>query len=209
MSSQEIKFRDKKGDKREFYLSKKAIPLDSVNLDKIVVSNKWKINDKTCKYICGYLNNGIIQPLCVILPQMNGYIKYFEAGAKNMSFVTGNEKIYEKYNEIWDVIKKLLKLKFTVDAIRDNKYLIAKVKVLNGMINTTFTSNHMHAQDEHVPAERNRYLCIPAIDIDSVLKVDGKVYPQVYLEQCKYKLKKRRPADFVDLDIIDEDSDSD
>ena len=56
MSSQEIKFGDKKVDKRKFSLSNKAIPLDSVDLDEIVVSNKWKINDKTCKYICGYIN---------------------------------------------------------------------------------------------------------------------------------------------------------
>ena len=122
MSSQKIKFGDTKIDKREFYLSKKAIPLDSVDLSKIVASNKWKINDETCKYICGYLDEDIIQPLCVILPQMNGYIKYFDDGAKNMSFVTSNEKIYKKYNEVWDVIKKLLKLKFTVNPICDDKY---------------------------------------------------------------------------------------
>ena len=56
--------------------------------------------------------------------------------------------------------------------------------------------------------EKNNYICIPAIDIDSVLKIDKKVYPQAYLEQCKYKLKKRRPVDFIDLEIIDEDDDS-
>ena len=108
---------------------------------------------------------------------MNGYIKYFDDGAKNMSFVTNNKKIYEKYNEIWDAIKKLLKLKFTVDPICNDKYLIAKVKVLNGIINTTFNSYHVQVEDEHVPAERNRYLCIPAIEIDSVLKFDKKMYP--------------------------------
>ena len=56
--------------------------LDSVDLNKIVVSNKWKINDTTYKYLCGYLNYDVIQPLCVNLPQMNGYIKYFDDGGK-------------------------------------------------------------------------------------------------------------------------------
>ena len=56
-----------------------------------------------------------------------------------------------------------------------------------------------------MPIERNHYICIPAIDIDSVLKIDKKVYPQAYLEQCKYKLKKRKPVNFIDLEIIDED----
>ena len=50
----------------------------------MVVSKKWKINDTTYKYICGYLNNDTIQPLCVILPQMNGYMKYFDDGGKNL-----------------------------------------------------------------------------------------------------------------------------
>ena len=75
MSSQKIKFGDKEVDKKEFYSSKQAIFLDSVDLNKIVVSNKWKINDTRYKYLCGYLNNDVIQPLCVILPQMSGYIK--------------------------------------------------------------------------------------------------------------------------------------
>ena len=91
--------------------------LDSVDLSKIVVSSRWKLNDTTYKYFCGYLNNDVIKPLCIILPQMNGYIKYSEDGGKNMSFVTDDEKVSEKYNEIWHVVKGLLKLKFTTSPI--------------------------------------------------------------------------------------------
>ena len=82
MSSKKIKFGDKKVDKKEFYSSKQAILLDSVDLNKIVVSSGRKTNDTTYKYLCGYLNNDVIEPLCVILPQMNGYIKYFNDGGK-------------------------------------------------------------------------------------------------------------------------------
>ena len=57
--------------------------------------------------------------------------------------------------------------------------------------------------------EKNHYICIPAIDIDSVLKIDKTAYPQAYLEECKYKLKKRKPASFIDSEIIDDDSDDD
>ena len=153
--------------------------------------------------MCGYLNDDVIQPLCVILPQMNGYIKYFEDGGKNMSFVTDDEEVYEKYNEIWKVIRKLLKLKFTVGPVRDDKYIVPKLKIFNRINRTTFTNNI-------IPIERNSYTCIPAIDIDSVLKVDNKrAYPQAYLEQGKYKLKKRRVVNFIDDEIIDEDSDND
>ena len=190
MSSQKIKFGDKEVDKKEFYSSKKAILLDAVDLSKIVVSSKWKINETTYKYLCGYLNYDVIQPLCVILPQMNGYIKYFDNGGKNMTFVTDNEKVYGKYNEVWEVNRKLLKVKFTVNPVRDDKYLVAKLKIFNRINRTTFNNNN---NKNNIPIERNHYICIPAIDIDSVLKIDNKrAYPQAYLEQCKYKLKKER-----------------
>ena len=200
MSSRKIKFGDKEVDKKKFYSSKQAISLYSVDLPKIVVSKKWKINDTTYKYLCGYLNNDTIQPLCVILPQMNGYIKYFNDGGKNMSFVTVDEEIYEKYNEIWEVIRKLLKVNFTVGPVRDDKYLVAKLKIFDRIDRTTFTNNA-------TPIERNHYICIPAIDIDSVLKIDKRVYPPAYLEQCKYKLKKRKHLNFIDDEIIDDDTD--
>ena len=48
-----------------------------------------------------------------------------------------------------------------------------------------------------------------AIDIDSVLKIDKKAYPQAYLEECKYKLKKRKLVSFINSEIIDDDSDVD
>ena len=56
--------------------------------------------------------------------------------------------------------------------------------------------------------EKNHYICIPAIDIDSVLKTDKKAYSQAYLEECKYKLKKRKKS-FIDSEIIDDNDDSD
>ena len=202
MSLKKIKFGDKEVNKKEFYSSKQAIPLDCVDLDKISVSSKWKINETTYNYLCGYLNNDVIQPLCVILPQMNGYIKYFDNGGKNMTFVTDNEKVYDKHNEIWEVIRKLLKAKFTVNPVQDDKYLVAKLKIFNRINRTTFNNN--------IPIERNHYICIPAIDIDSVLKIDNKrAYPQAYLEQCKYKLKKKKIVNYIHDEIIDEDSDSD
>ena len=198
MSSQKIKFGDKEVDKKTFYSSKEAILLDSVDLSKIVVSSKWKLNDTTYKYFCGYLNNDVIKPLCVILPQMNGYIKYFDDGGKNMSFVTDDEKVYEKYDEVWNVVKGLLKLKFAASPMRNDKYILAKLKIFKKKNLTTFNNNI-------IPIEKNHYICIPVIYIDSVLKIDKKVYLQAYLEECKYKLKKRKIESFIDSEIIDDD----
>ena len=181
--------------KKEFYLS--------VDLSKIVVSSKRKISNTKYKYFCGYLSNDIIQPLCIILPQMSGYIKDFDDGGKNMSFVTNDKEVYKKYNEIWEVVKKHLKLKFFVNPVRDDKYIIAKLKIFKNINMTTFTNNT-------IPEENTRYTCISAIDIDSVLKIDKKSFPQAYLEQCKYRIKKRKRSRYIDhLKIIDYDSEND
>ena len=92
-----------------------------------------------------------------------------------MSFVTDDEKIYKKYNEIWEVVRNLLKIDVTVNPVRDNIYLIAKLKIFNEINRTTFNNNN------YILMERNHYICIPVIDIDSVLKIDKRAYPQAYL----------------------------
>ena len=122
---------------------------------------------------------------------MSGYIKYFDDGGKNMSFVTDDEKVYEKHNEAWEVVRKLLKLKFTVNPVRNDKYILAKLKIFNGLNRGTFTDNIILIEKG-----------------DSVLKIEKRAYPQAYLEQCKYKLRKRKPINFIDFEIIDESDDS-
>ena len=51
------------------------------------------------------------------------------------------KEIYEKYNEIWEVVKKLLKLNFTVGPVRDNNYIVVKLKIFNRINRTTFTDD--------------------------------------------------------------------
>ena len=65
---------------------------------------------------------------------MNEYIKYFDDGGKNMLFVTDDEKVYEKYHEIWNVVKSLLKLKFAASPIRNDEYILAKLKLFKKKI---------------------------------------------------------------------------
>ena len=70
------------------------------------------------------------------------------------------------------------------------------------MINTLFSKDEL-------PKERNHYVCIAAICIDSVLRVDKKNYPQVYLEKCKNKMRKRKLVDFIDVEVDLSSTDSD
>ena len=83
-----------------------------VNVDQIVVSEKFKHSNEGFKYFIGYQQSGIVKPLCIIFPQMSRYIKYFESGGKNMSSFIKDDKVWEKYEKIWDVIKNKLGIKF-------------------------------------------------------------------------------------------------
>ena len=92
-----------------------------------------------------------------------------------MSFLIEDEDVYLKYNEIWNKIKKLLGVKLHIQPIYDDKYIKNKVKTFNSVINTLFSGNE-------IPKEKNRYICITEIYVDSVLKIDKENYPQGYLE---------------------------
>ena len=122
MSEKTLKFNDIRVNKKEFHKSKQPVEIMSVNIDQIVVSDKFKHSDKGFKYFIGYREGGIVKPLCIILPQMNAYIKYFENGGKNISFLIKDNEVWEKYEQIWDVMKNKLSIKFHSKPIYDKKY---------------------------------------------------------------------------------------
>ena len=69
---------------------------------------------------------------------MSGYMKYFENGSKNISFLIKDDEVWGKYDTIWDVIKDKLGIKFQSEAVYEYKYLKAKVREFNGVIKTNF-----------------------------------------------------------------------
>ena len=113
----------------------------SVNLDQIIVSDKFKHSDESFKYFIGYEEGEIVKPLCVILPQMSGYIKYFENGGKNVSFLIKDDEVWGKYEEIWDLIKNKLGIKFHSKPVYEQKYLKANVREFDGVIKANFLGN--------------------------------------------------------------------
>ena len=128
--------------------------------------------------------------MSIILPQVTGWIKYFENGEKNISFKIKDDEVYLKYNEIWNKIKKLLGgLKLSSEPIYDDQYFKTKVKTFSEVIKTLFDGNE-------IAKGKIEFVCIPCISIDSIPKVDKIYYPQVYLEQCKYKVKRKRNEKF-------------
>ena len=140
---------------------------------------------------------------------MNGYIKHFENGGKNMSFMIKDNNVLDKYNKIWNLTENKIVIKFHSEPIYDQTYIKAKVREFDGVIKTNFLGNG-------APKENMHYACIAYITVDSVMKTDKKYFPQVYLEECKYKIKKIQMPRFINAELksdsdleLDTDSDSD
>ena len=167
MSEKTLKFNNIRLNKKEFHKSKEPIDLLSVDLDQIVVSYKFKHNDEGFKYFIGYLKGEIIKPLCIILPQMSGYIKYFENGSKNMSFLIKNDELWDRYDKIWDVIKDKLGTKFHSEPVYKYKYFKTKLREFDGAIKTNFFG-------KGIPKENMYYTFVACITIDSVSRINKK-----------------------------------
>ena len=116
---------------------------------------------------------------------MSVYIKYFENGGKNMSFVIKDDMCLDKQNEIWDKIKGQLNIKFHSTPVYDEKYIKRKVREFNGVIKTNFLGDEILKESVHCTF-------IACITIDSVMRMEKKNCPRVYLEECKYKIKRQR-----------------
>ena len=119
---------------------------------------------------------------------MSGYIKYKVY------------KVWDKFNKIWDVVENKLDIKFHSKPVYEYKYLKTKVREFNGEIKTNFLNNGM-------PKENMHYSCIACITIDSVINFNKKNHPQVYLEECKYRIKKTQMPKFI-KNKLKSDSDS-
>ena len=163
-----LKFNNIILNQKKFHRSKEPINLFSVDSDQVAVSHKFKHNDEGFKYFIGYLKGEIIKPLCIILPQISGYIKYFENDSKNIYFLIKDDEVWDKYDKIWDVIKDKLNIKFHSEPVYEFKYLKTKGREYNGEIKTNFLNNGM-------PKENMRCSCIASITIDSVINFNKKI----------------------------------
>ena len=202
MSEKALKFNNIRVNKKEFHKSKEPTDLMSEIIDQIVVSDKFQHKNEGFSYFIGYQEGGIVKPLCVISPQMSGYIKCFENGGKHMSFLIKDDEVLEKYEKIWDVIKNKVSIKFHREPVYDKAYTKAKVKELDDVIKTNFLG-------DDVPKENMHYTCIACINIDSVMTVDKKNHPQVYLEECKYRVKKIQISRFIKTELKSDSEPSD
>ena len=85
-----------------------------------------------------------------------------------MSFVIEDDDVLNEYNEIWDMIKEKLNVKFHSMPVYDEKYIKSKVKEFNGVVKTNFLG-------DEIPKENMHYTCIACITIDSVMRMEKRI----------------------------------
>ena len=133
----------------------------------------------------------------IILLQTTGYIRCFENWGENISFVIKDDDVLDKYKETWNKVKETLSIKFLSMPVYYEQYINAKVREFNGVIKTNFLG-------DEVPKVNKHYTCIACITIDSVMRMEKKNYPQVYLEECKYRMKKTKMTKFIEAELESE-----
>ena len=83
--------------------------------------------------------------------------------------------------------------------VYNEKYIKSKVKEFNSATKTNFLG-------EEIPKEGVYYACIACITIDPVMRMEKKNYLQVYLEECKYKIKRIRMSEFINAELESDSS---
>ena len=195
MGGKSINFDDKKINKSNFYKNKKLFSLNDIDVNKILVSKKESYGTKySRKYFIGYTNDDVIRPLCIILPQMVGYVKHFDSN-KTMSFKVSDNKLLKKYNKIWEKVGNLLDIEFDREPVYGDadKYIKTKIKMYGDRVNTNFHGTK-------VPKENASHKCLSLIVLDSVIRVNKKYYRQTLLEECKYVIKKNKTENLINND---------
>ena len=96
-----------------------------------------------------------------------------------MSFKVDDNKLFKKYNRIWEIISNLLNIEFDSEPVYgdNDKYIKTKIKMYDGRVNTNF-------QSRKVPKEDASYKCLSLIVLDSFIRVSKKYNPQTLLEEC-------------------------
>ena len=141
-------------------------------------------------YFVGYKDNDKVQPLCTILPKMNGYISFLIKDDKLFEkykyiFLIKGGKLLEKYNKIWVKVCNSIKKAFDYEPVYNEKHLKTKAKYHEDKFSTNF-------HDDGILKEGSHCIFLLVRLIDFLFKIGKSHYPQVFLEECKYIVKEKK-----------------
>ena len=134
--------------------------IENIDINKIVVSNE----------VSFYKEYNKTRTLYIYLPKMMTYRRDF-GKTKCMSFFRKDEKMLEKYNEIWKKVSNIIKKEFDSKPVYNKKYLKSKIKSYKGKINTKEGSHCIYTS---------------VILIDSAYRKNKNYYSKMFIEKYKY-----------------------
>ena len=192
-----LRFGKMKVAKEDFYGPKKQIKVWNVNVDNIVISKLVDIKNNS-EYFIGYLDDHI-RPLVWILSKIfrdKGWDK--NKNNKLMSLRIDHDKLLKKYKIIWTKIEDLKNIELDALPVYDVRYIKAKIRTYGDQVYTIFCGLN-------VPKDGAKCESFTVISIDSLLVYKVKCYPQVYLENCAYKIVDKQMIDYLDDNLFETD----
>ena len=185
-----------KAKKSDFWKSKKVFTIDDVDVDKILVSKREPYGtNKSIKYFIGYNDDDdvddVIRPIFIKLLQMIGCVKCFDSNETTSLKVIDN-KLLKTCTQIWKKVRHLLKKKFNSEPVYgvNDKYMQRKIKTYGDKININFQGKKLSKQN--TPCK-----WWSLIVLDSVIKVNKKYFPQIFLEEWIYEIKKTKMENLI------------
>ena len=128
---------------------------------------------------------------------MTGYVNVFDK-TKKVSFLADDKELLKEYTKVWEKIRDLIGKEFDAEPVYGDKYINTKIRPYNNDIRTNFRGE---GNSRKVPKENCSYRCLSLISLDSVIKMGRKYFPQALLEECKYKLTKKKEEDLISADF--------
>ena len=170
MSGKSIKSGDKEINKSNFYKNKRIFMTEDIDISKIFVSKKEPYFKKgSFKYQIGYNDDDDdIEPLCIRVPQMIGYVKPFDSN-QTMSFNASDNKLLKEYTKIWERVSSLMNIKLDSEPVYgdNDKYIKAKIKSYGDQTNKNF-------QGKKNTKRNASYKCLSLIMLECVIKANKK-----------------------------------
>ena len=115
-----------------------------------------------------------------------------------MTFLANDKEFFLKNSKLWGKIKDLIGKKFDSEPIYNDNYIKTKIKSYNSDIRTNLRDE---SNNTKVPNEDCSYKCLSLISLDSVIQIGKKYFAQTHLEECKYKLIKKKIKDLITNDF--------
>ena len=123
------------------------------------------VQKNSLKYFIGYNDGDVIRPLCIILPQMIGYVKHFNSN-NTMSFKVSDNKLSKKCNKIWERVSNLLNIEFDSEPVYGDidKYIKTKIKMYGHKVTWTMYGHYIiKTPFYHLKINKRTKKCITAI----------------------------------------------